>query len=700
MIVYIYERKKRGIYMTEKEINSFITLPDTRRKYLPKLIEAAKHGSKEDFDILYKAYYSDAYYVSYNILDSKENAEDITQDTFFKAYSSLDKLSDPLSFEAWIRRIAANLSINYLKKSKRLVLETDDEIIRLSDEQNSEPDPEETTIDSDIRDTLEEIISRLPEEQRQSLFLFYYESMSTREIAEMYGCSENTIKSRLRYARQFMKKEVEKLENNGFRLRCLTVLPFLYLLYQAQRAEINVIPADSLFSATASAAAGATAINAASAVTAAGEAGDLTLSAKIGIGAICAAVAIGCTIGGIYIANTYFLNTDDSIALEDINYNNWGVADVNSVYYNSSYAYYAVNVPRIRTFTESSLAYAYQGDGTLVMHGGINLENAAPDEISYSTEKFPGNFSVLKSTLSNWLGQYDWKIDSAQTVTINGYDMIRYECSEVPTAQYADPDKYYYRQFCAYATTLKENNATVYWLCMNTSGKPENYAAAQLNDDRMARTFRETTADYTYSPIKNDNGTYKLELVSINPQIDNESIVSFELPERNNSINYGVRSMGLQGPHLIDCVYTNDPSIYESELVDDPRRYVFLRDSLSVMNFYKSSDPEYKDTVYADDYLKDHEYFKDEFVRITDDDSVSINGYRMTRVEGIFTAHYKDLSDGKIKTRPMYFVYYYTQLHYNGETVVFGYVDDSEDQSHNSEASKCAKMLAESLQEE
>lgn len=681
--------------MNEKEINEFINNPAKRRLYIKKLVNSAKKGDQDSLDILYKAYYSDAYYVSFNIVNSKENAEDIAQDTFVSAFSAIRKLKDPMNFEPWIRKIAANLSINFLKRNNRITLEPNDEIIRLAEAEDNSPGPEDTAIDSDVKITLEDIISRLPEDQRQALFLFYYESMSTREISEMYGCPESTIKSRLRYAREAMRKEVEKLEDKGFRLRCLTILPFLYVLYYAQKAEVAIIPATSFFSAPVQATAGAAIINASVvAAGAAGKVGGLALSSKIGIGAVCAAVAVGGSFGGAYVGNTMFTGSSVAVVSEETDHNNWGVAEYNSVYYDSSIGHYSINIPRIRTFTESALACACQGDGTLVMYGGIESDKADPELISYNENKFPENFSTLRSALSGRLGDYEWKIDDSEPVAVNGRFMIRYDCSTITDEDNGGTENNISYGFRAYATTLDSNGATVYWLCMNTSDEEENLSRARETADKMALSFTETDGSVpAQSVVQSGN---KLELISVAPADKKEAVVNFDLPYCSNLIDYGVRSMGMQKEHIIDSVYTVDPDEYKTEQTDDSRRYVFLRDSLIAYNKYTAAD-KYSSTLYENDFLLDDEYFSNEFVTITDENNIRINGYDMTRVEGIFRAHYQVGED--IRTRPLYFVYYYTDLKKNGEQVVWGFLDSSFEQNLNDTVSSYAADMAESLRE-
>ncbi len=65
--------------------------------------------------------------------------------------------------------------------------------------------------------------------------MYYYQEYSIKEIAKAYGCSENTVKSRLNYARKAMREETEKLEDKGIKLRVVAVLPFLYLFFAGER---------------------------------------------------------------------------------------------------------------------------------------------------------------------------------------------------------------------------------------------------------------------------------------------------------------------------------------------------------------------------------------------------------------------------------------------------------------------------------
>lgn len=205
----------------------------------------AKQESSEAFDALYKAFYSDVYFTCYKILEKHENAEDITQDSFVEAFQSIASLKEPSGFKSWINRIAINKSLDFLKRSNRIQLKGIDELNSLINAQDFEVSFETKVIENDVSETIRGIIARLPEEQRIALFLFYYSGMTTREIAELYNCPESTVKSRLQYARKFIKKEVERLEDSGYQLRCFAAIPFLPSVFSAQKAAVSLVPCAS-----------------------------------------------------------------------------------------------------------------------------------------------------------------------------------------------------------------------------------------------------------------------------------------------------------------------------------------------------------------------------------------------------------------------------------------------------------------------
>lgn len=193
---------------------------------------------KNEFTNLFEKYYKDVYYVVLKLVGNEENASDITQEAFSKAFEKIDTLKDENKFKSWVISIANNLSLNFLKRGNiiRFVSINEDDVeIEVEDTQKG---PEEQTVDKDVQDILSGLIDKLPEEQKIVLFLYYYEEMSVKEIAGICGCSEKTIYSRLSYAKKNLRNEVEKIEDKGVRLRSIAALPFIYVVFAMEAKEV------------------------------------------------------------------------------------------------------------------------------------------------------------------------------------------------------------------------------------------------------------------------------------------------------------------------------------------------------------------------------------------------------------------------------------------------------------------------------
>lgn len=203
-----------------------------------KLIDLVGRTTQKDnsaMEELYKEYYTDVMYICRKYDLNEADAADITQETFIKAFQDIGTLDNATKFPAWIMRIATNKCINLLKHNKTLIMDTisSDEVeLELPDKSKSS---EDIVLDNEVKDILSKMIANLPVEQRVTIFMYYYQDYSIKEIAQFYSCSENTVKSRLNYAKKAMRTEAEKLENKGIKLRVVAALPFLYLLFAGER---------------------------------------------------------------------------------------------------------------------------------------------------------------------------------------------------------------------------------------------------------------------------------------------------------------------------------------------------------------------------------------------------------------------------------------------------------------------------------
>lgn len=164
---------------------------------------------------LFSEFYRKTYALCYYILHNREQAEDITQDAFIKAFQKMRQLREPEKFGAWLAVIASNLARNHLKKERRLVF-------------SEEPgNPEATFSDSAYNDTERQVMRKLeidrvraalrnlPPEQQQVIVLQYYYDLKIEDIAAMLKLSIGTVKSRLFRARQRLSGLLEPISGKS-----------------------------------------------------------------------------------------------------------------------------------------------------------------------------------------------------------------------------------------------------------------------------------------------------------------------------------------------------------------------------------------------------------------------------------------------------------------------------------------------------
>lgn len=274
------------------------------------LIENAKNGNQNAITELYNRTYNNVYFTVKALIKSEDTILDIVQDSYVKGFKNLSQLQDPDKFRAWIKRIAHNSAVDYLRKTKPVMFSTmsteDDSFIEFEDDR-TENLPEVVIDQKETTRLVKEILDSLSDEQRLVVGMFYYEQMSVKEIAQTLGISENTVKSRLSYGRKKIEMQVKELEKKGTKLYSLAPLPFLLLLFKNMDAQAMEIPNTAVLQSiqqecTAVSGAGGTntenvlKASTKSAVKTAGGTAAKGIAAKI-IAGITAAVIIGTTVG-------------------------------------------------------------------------------------------------------------------------------------------------------------------------------------------------------------------------------------------------------------------------------------------------------------------------------------------------------------------------------------------------------------------
>ncbi len=186
-----------------------------------KIIRAVLDGNTNAFDDLVLEYQNRVYHITLKMTGNEEDAFDLSQETFLKAYRSLKSFRGEASFGTWLYRLASNLCIDFLRKKKR---RGGAGILSLDEETGERPrelpdlryEPQSELERKEVREKVRSGLRRLPEEQRLILVLRDVEGFSYQEIGEILKLEQGTVKSRIYRARARLAALLTE-EGNFFR---------------------------------------------------------------------------------------------------------------------------------------------------------------------------------------------------------------------------------------------------------------------------------------------------------------------------------------------------------------------------------------------------------------------------------------------------------------------------------------------------
>lgn len=193
----------------EKECVSIATVP--REAEDSELVARASAGEEAAFEELVRRYRNDVYGLSYHFLRNREEAWDVSQEVFIKAYRSLKQFRGDAGFKTWLLRIAANHCKDLFKKRRVPTVSMD--ALPTQDFFASQSDPGQSLSNTELGAAIQQALDGLPPKHRMAFVLREFEDMSYKEMAEVMACSEGTVMSRLHHAR---KKLQNKLALLGF----------------------------------------------------------------------------------------------------------------------------------------------------------------------------------------------------------------------------------------------------------------------------------------------------------------------------------------------------------------------------------------------------------------------------------------------------------------------------------------------------
>jgi len=180
------------------------------------IVRQVQAGDVAAFDQLVVKYRERLYSVVYHLTSNREDAADLTQDAFIKAFQSINRFQGQSSFFTWLYRIAVNSALTHLRKHRLRTFfsfEKVDEDDRIAAEViNALTDAtgaDRGTFAKELQEKLNEAMQKLSINHRTVITLFEIDGLSHQEIAEVMNCSVGTVRSRLHYAKQLLQSELQ-----------------------------------------------------------------------------------------------------------------------------------------------------------------------------------------------------------------------------------------------------------------------------------------------------------------------------------------------------------------------------------------------------------------------------------------------------------------------------------------------------------
>ena len=185
------------------------------------LIKRSKAGDVKSFEQLISSHQKRIFNIAYRMLGNLEDANDVTQEALVKAYYGIKNFKGKSSFSTWLYTIVNNACIDFIRKNRKTDMiyldreyETGDGTykVQLGDDENT---PEELFEKKEVRKLVQESIGELSCDHRKIIILRDIEHFSYKEIAQILGCPEGTVKSRISRAREGLKTIIKEKLKDG-----------------------------------------------------------------------------------------------------------------------------------------------------------------------------------------------------------------------------------------------------------------------------------------------------------------------------------------------------------------------------------------------------------------------------------------------------------------------------------------------------
>lgn len=183
---------------------------------LARLFTGVLKNDRREFDLLVHRCHRQAYNIAYRLTGNHADADDLTQETFLRAYRFFDRYNRDMPFENWLYRIMSRVFIDELRKKPRFKTQSLDQPLNgshgdsevLLEIPDFDADPEQMMLSDALDEHLQTALNALPEEFRIAVILADIEGLSYEEIAETMGCSLGTVRSRLHRGRKLLRQKL------------------------------------------------------------------------------------------------------------------------------------------------------------------------------------------------------------------------------------------------------------------------------------------------------------------------------------------------------------------------------------------------------------------------------------------------------------------------------------------------------------
>lgn len=180
------------------------------------LVSRVQNGDVAAFDTLVRKYRERLYGVIYNLTSNREDAADLTQESFIKAFSSINRFKGKSAFFTWLYRIGVNTALSHLKRNRfrRFFslenIQEEGSNAQVLETLAAKHKSEKGALLSELQEKLNEAMQKLSPKHRTVVVLFEIEGLSHQEIADIAGCSVGTVRSRLHYAKQQLQADLKQ----------------------------------------------------------------------------------------------------------------------------------------------------------------------------------------------------------------------------------------------------------------------------------------------------------------------------------------------------------------------------------------------------------------------------------------------------------------------------------------------------------